>query len=458
VKCPKCGHEQAPTVECQRCGVIIAKARKAAARRAKATASAGPTPKTAPAQRNKATVAHSKTQSTVVKSRQSTHTTPSGSENGGPSSAERDGNSTNVHSGTKALAGSLKWLRGGGSLRHRVLFYREMAQLLKAAVPMDESLATVERIVRRGKLGPVVADMRAAVAAGQTIHGAMKRHRQTFDHVELTLVEAAYQTGELAEVFERLAERLHATGAVKSQLLSSLVYPALVAFSACILLPVPTFVTESPSAFVGHVVVNLAVYVALVVAVLVGLPRLWAHPSARDTLLRIGAMVPGLGRLVRARRFSLVYGTLAAGISAGMPLPSAIELAGRASGESSVEDASAAAITALQSGSGFADAIATMPGTDDETIGLLASGERSGHIDVATQRQADRFETRYRQGVKVLAQVTKFGFSFLVAMVIATAVAGQFAKMLGDPMSMMPAGQRQDLERELNRAQPQLQK
>jgi type II secretory pathway component PulF len=337
-----------------------------------------------------------------------------------------------------------------------MLFFRELGGLLESGTPVDEALETVAKIVRRGALPQVIATLRADIAAGVALHQAFAKHRSTFDEVELANLEAAATTGNIAPACTQLAKRIEVHSEVRNKLVSGLAYPALLAFSACFLLPLPLIVQESPAAFAKAAGGNVAIYIGVILAVLVGLPKLLKIPVIRRFYSTVADFLPGIGGLVRDRRFMLVYSTLASMLRAGVALPYAIELSARATGEEKVKSAAVEAVAKLQAGSGLADAVAVLPGISDEAVGLLLAGEKTGAIDAAAQRQADYHADRYRRGIGVLGQVFRFGVSLVVAGIVALSIGAQFSKILSNPLAMLPANQRKELERELNRAQPQV--
>lgn len=342
------------------------------------------------------------------------------------------------------------------NLRQRLLFFREFAGLLQAGVPLGEALATVRRIVTSPDLLTALEQMQAAVMRGVPLHLAMRQHPTCFSDHEVALVQAGAVTGELAPLMLQIGQRIETLSEVRSQFMSAMVYPLLTLTMSCLLIPFPLIVQEGVGAWLVAAGTYLAIEAAVIAAVVVGLPKLMAIPGPRNAMIAVADSVPVLKGVVRARRFGLVYGTLAAALKCGILLPSALRLASRASDEEAVALGGERAIIALKSGAGFADALAKLPGTEQETIGIFAAGEQTGAIADATARQATFFEDRYRAGIGRLGQVVRFGGSLLVAIIVSIATMGQMAKMLGDPMALLPASERSSLQRELNRAMPQL--
>jgi general secretion pathway protein F len=104
-------------------------------------------------------------------------------------------------------------------------FTRELAQLLRAGLPLYESLVTIEEKYRRHPKHPFFLDLCDHLKGGAHLSLVLKRYQKTFDQIYLSMVQAAEQSGNLAEVFEQLARLLHKQQGLKKQLLSTLSYP-----------------------------------------------------------------------------------------------------------------------------------------------------------------------------------------------------------------------------------------
>lgn len=105
-------------------------------------------------------------------------------------------------------------------------FTRELAQLLKAGLPLYESLLTIEEKYRRNKAHPLFLDLCDHLKEGASLSSALKRYPATFNKIFLSMVQAAEQSGNLASVFNQLAELIARQQKLRKQLLSALTYPA----------------------------------------------------------------------------------------------------------------------------------------------------------------------------------------------------------------------------------------
>ncbi len=105
-------------------------------------------------------------------------------------------------------------------------FTRELSQLLKAGLPLYESLVTIEEKHRRHPKHPLFLDLCDHLKGGSHLSVAFKRYPKTFDQIYLSMVQAAEQSGNLAEVLDQLAQLLHRQQNLKKKILSTLTYPA----------------------------------------------------------------------------------------------------------------------------------------------------------------------------------------------------------------------------------------
>jgi general secretion pathway protein F len=125
-------------------------------------------------------------------------------------------------------------------------FTRELAQLLKAGLPLYESLLTIEEKHRRHKAHPLFLDLCDHLKEGSSLSVALKRYPASFDQIYLSMVQVAEQSGNLAAIFDQLAELIARQQKLKKQLISALAYPSFLAlFCFCIVCGLMFFVVPS---------------------------------------------------------------------------------------------------------------------------------------------------------------------------------------------------------------------
>ncbi len=105
-------------------------------------------------------------------------------------------------------------------------FTREMAQLLKAGLPLYESLLTIEEKQKKSKNHALFVDLCDKLKSGINLSSALALYPATFPEIYLSMIKAGEQSGSLFESFDRLALLIAKQQKLKKQLLSSLAYPA----------------------------------------------------------------------------------------------------------------------------------------------------------------------------------------------------------------------------------------
>ena len=85
--------------------------------------------------------------------------------------------------------------------------------------------------------------MRADVEAGSTLEQAMERHPKVFDRLFRAMVRSGEQSGRLEEALDRIAFQVEKADALRRQVKSALMYPALVfGFAVVVLVAIVAFV------------------------------------------------------------------------------------------------------------------------------------------------------------------------------------------------------------------------
>jgi len=106
---------------------------------------------------------------------------------------------------------------------------RQVASLLAARLPLDAALtATMEQAEKRHVVQALAA-VRADVRAGHRLAEALATRPRDFPDIYRALVAAGEESGDLAQVMERLADYIEQRNALRGKVLTAFIYPAIVA-------------------------------------------------------------------------------------------------------------------------------------------------------------------------------------------------------------------------------------
>lgn len=134
-------------------------------------------------------------------------------------------------------------LRGGVSVQDLSMMTRQLATLLKANVPLVESLAAVAEQVENQTLSEAISDVKNKVNEGATFHKSIAQYPKIFNKIYISMCEAGEMSGTLDIILLRLAEFTEAQSALTSKVKSAMAYPVLiVVFVTLILMGLFVFV------------------------------------------------------------------------------------------------------------------------------------------------------------------------------------------------------------------------
>ena len=132
------------------------------------------------------------------------------------------------------------------SKKELLSFTQELRRLLQAGLPLFEALSALEEKYQGQKSQRLLLDLCDRVRSGQAFSEAIAKHEETFDLLYISMVANAEKTGRLSEVLEEIAFLQERQIKTRKQIISSLLYPTLLAgFCFVILLVLLFFVVPS---------------------------------------------------------------------------------------------------------------------------------------------------------------------------------------------------------------------
>src|ERR1700684_3416279 len=117
----------------------------------------------------------------------------------------------------------------GGRRRDVLFFTQELSTLLNAGIPLDRALAITGELTERVHFRVVVLDVLRVLKGGRSLADSLATHPAYFSDLYINMVRAGEASGALAVIFERLAEFERSSDDLRNYIVSSMIYPALLA-------------------------------------------------------------------------------------------------------------------------------------------------------------------------------------------------------------------------------------
>src|SRR6478672_5881015 len=314
-------------------------------------------------------------------------------------------------------------------MRELAVFARQFATLVASGMPMLRTLHTLEEQTQDEEIKEATAAMRADVEAGSTLEQAMERHPRVFDRLFRAMVRSGEQSGRLEDALDRIAFQVEKTDALRRQVKSALMYPALVfGFAIVVLVAIVMFVIpvfanifvelaeEHPDEKGGlPPPTQLCVTVSNVLThdwflVLPGLIlAFWVFfrwkktESGKDQWDRFILRLPfKIGDVIQKVALARWSRTFSGSVASGVPMLQAIQLTGETAGNVVVEKAMDEVYTSVKTGGSLAGPIERDPIFPPMVGHMVAVGEETGQPENMLSKIADFYEAEVDAKVKAL--------------------------------------------------------
>jgi len=314
-------------------------------------------------------------------------------------------------------------------MRELAVFSRQFATLVASGMPMLRTLHTLEEQTQDEAIKEATAGLRADVEAGSTLEQAMERHPKVFDRLFRAMVRAGEESGRLEEALDRVAFQVEKTDALRRQVKSAMMYPALVfGFAIVVLVAIVMFVIpvfanifkemaeEHPEESAGlppptALCVGLSnlltgYWFVLIpgIAISFFLFFRWKKTEKGKEiwdrfLLRVPFKIGDVIQKVALARWSR---TFAGSVSSGVPMLQSIKLTGETAGNIVVEQAMDDVYASVKRGGSLAGPIEGNPIFPPMVGHMVAVGEETGQLENMLSKIADFYEAEVDAKVKAL--------------------------------------------------------
>jgi general secretion pathway protein F len=287
------------------------------------------------------------------------------------------------------------------------LFTRQLATLVRAGLPLEESLLAVSQQTEKPRVQSIVLGVRARVMEGHTLADGFAEFPRIFPEIYRATVAAGEQAGHLDNVLERLADYTEGRDQLRQKVLTAMLYPIVLTVlcfaivSALLVyvvpqvvsvfeaskakLPVMTRILIATSGFLR----SWGIYLLIAAILAVVLFRRWLrNPAARRQFHRFQLRLPLVGKLARGfntARFTRTFSILSA---SAVPVLEAMRIAGEVVTNLPMRDAVADAAARVREGAPIGRSLAMSRLFPPMTIHLISSGESSGELESMLERAA----------------------------------------------------------------------
>ncbi|HEY7449261.1 MAG TPA: type II secretion system F family protein [Vicinamibacterales bacterium] len=296
--------------------------------------------------------------------------------------------------------------------RHDFLvFNQELATLLKAGMPLVQSLDMLRRQATHTVFRAVLDAVHEKVRAGTALSDAFAEHGELFPRVYTASLVAGERSGNLDAVLRRYVAYEKVIDTVRRRTLSALIYPAiLVALSLGLVLIIVLKVVPAFSDFYAGFDAQLPFSTRVIVAIsdfflsnillflvgtalaVIGMVTWFRQPGQRARIDRALLSLPFIGNIFRKFATAQLARTLSTLLGGGIPLVNALEVSARSIGNRYMSRVLDSVTQRVREGESLATSLGARAVVPDVAVKMVEVGESTGALQDMLSNLADFYD------------------------------------------------------------------
>jgi type IV pilus assembly protein PilC len=334
-------------------------------------------------------------------------------------------------------------------LRDLAVMTRQLSTMISSGMTILRALHVLEAQTQGKLLRETLIAVRKDVEAGLPLSDALERHQKVFGPLFVAMIRSGETGGMLEESLLRIADQLEKEDALRRQVRSAMVYPAVViSFAMTVMLALVAFIVpvfakifedfggELPSLtkftvgmsnfITGRWYLCIAITIALVWAFLAWKKSSWGRPQWDRFKLRVPLKIGDTVQKVCLARWSRTFSAL---VSSGVPILQAIDITGKTAGNALVERAMSGVTESVKRGGTVAAPLKEVPVFPAMVVDMIAVGEETGALDTMLTKVADFYETEVEAAVKAITSILEPAMIIVVGGMVGFIVISMYLPM-----------------------------
>ncbi len=312
----------------------------------------------------------------------------------------------------------------GFSKKERLTVTRQLAGLLNAGIGLEKALAIINRLSFGREMNEIIGQLHRLLQEGHSFTTALEKYPQHFNKMYVSMVKAGEAGGILPQVLNRLIRYQEEELNLRNFIISSLVYPTILGV-ACIgvlllfvVVIIPTFEPifaemSNDLPFLTKMVIFIGKglqyfwWLLLLFAVGFGV-WFWRWVRTKDGRLKFDGLklrLPLLGNVLTKIAVSRMCLSLSMLCGSGVPLLTALTIAGDVSGNLELNKALGEVIQEVKQGSTLVASLGNKKIFPVLAVEMIGVGEESGNLEGMLDQASNTYDTEVKQTLSMFMAV-----------------------------------------------------
>jgi type IV pilus assembly protein PilC len=301
---------------------------------------------------------------------------------------------------------------------------RQLSILIRAGVPLVESLSGLAEQARSPVLGRALQQITQEVSQGTALSEAFEKHPGIFPRLAVEMAGMAEAGGNLAESLGKLADHMETGAEITRKVKGALAYPIVVmCISFVTVLVMVTFIlprftklfkqmgakvpwtTQMLIAMSNVVTTYWYLFIGGGVALFYLVRKFLGTPTGKRRFDALTLKLPLVGDVVNKIVLSRVLACMSTLLGSGVPMIKTLETAGAAANNEIVKDALLKASRDVAEGSATSQSLKAAEIFPPLVLQMVASGEKTGELPAMLEYVCTLYDRETEAKVKSLTSI-----------------------------------------------------
>jgi len=317
-----------------------------------------------------------------------------------------------------------RWVVGRIGSDDVAIATRQLAVLVNAGIPLVDALTALVEQVDHERLKRVLSAVKQRVNEGSSLADALSQHPKVFGTLYVNMIRAGESSGALDVVLYRLADFTESQARLRSKILGTLTYPAVMLVIAglvmgilfTVVIPKITKIFEDTKVvlpWTTRFLIAFSTFIhdwwwalgVLAAGALFGLARWRRTPAGRarwDVLLLDAPVFGALIRQIAIARFSRTLSTL---LKSGVPLLTSLDIVKNIVGNTRLAAVIEQSRESIKEGESIAAPLKRSGEFPPLVYHMVAIGEKSGQLEDMLSNVANAYDSQVETKIAALTSL-----------------------------------------------------
>ena len=317
------------------------------------------------------------------------------------------------------------------------VFTRLLSSLLKAGVPLVESLDSIVKQTTNPYFCSIVTHLRNQVNEGKPFHLALKEFPLVFDIIYASLCESGEASGTLDDILEQIADLMEKRASIKAKVLNALFYPGILFTLAIVVMIVlcvyvlpnmmDLFESTDELPFITKMTLALSnflinYWIALIVTTVTSVYFFFKWKRTKKGKRAWDAFVlsvPIFSRLVRATDIAMFSKILSVLLKGGVPVLKSMEIVKNVLSNELIKEAVEKAKDNIKEGEALVDPLSRSGQFPPVVLQMIRVGEKTGTLEELLDQLSQSYDRQVEMEIAAFTSLLgPFMILFMAGIVI----------------------------------------